>query len=77
MKKLIVVCATIVLLASIGSWVYVQKLNLVQKDQQTKSQQELDVKKLKYQECETTDRQAFANPTFGSSLTVKNCDLIL
>jgi hypothetical protein len=64
-------------LAGIGAWVYVQKQNLAQKDKQTKSQQELDVKKLKYQQCETTNRQAFAKPTIGSEFAVKNCDLIL
>ena len=77
MKKLIVVCATIVLLVGIGAWVYAQKQNVEQKDRQAASQQALDIKKLKYQECETTDRQVYADPTIGSSLLVKNCDLIL
>lgn len=76
MKKLLVVCATIVLLSGIGAWTYIQEKNIEQKDQQAKSQQELDIKKLKYQECETTDRQVYAKPTIGSDLLVKNCDLI-
>lgn len=82
MKKLIVICATIVLLAGMGAWVYVQRQNAHQKDLQAKSQQELEVKKLKYQECQDNNRAAESSksiddPYSFSSLSVKNCDLIL
>jgi hypothetical protein len=77
MKKLKVVCATIVLLAGIGAMVYIQKQSIAQKDRMVKNQQELEVKKLKYQQCETNNREASAHPTIANSFNVKNCDLIL
>ncbi|HVS58821.1 MAG TPA: hypothetical protein VHD60_03745 [Candidatus Saccharimonadales bacterium] len=80
MKKfysLIVVCVTVVLLAGIGAWVYVQKQNVAQKDRQAKSEQALEVKKLKYQECENNNRAAEASNKPFSDLFVTNCGLIL
>jgi uncharacterized protein HemX len=80
MKKLIVVCATIVLLAGIGSWVYVQRQNVAAKDRQAKAQAAQDLKKLKYQECQTNNRQIFGDHSSTSAfdnLRVQNCDLLL
>lgn len=85
MKKLIIVCVTVVLLSGIGSWLYVQKQDIKQKNQEFAMQQiinkqnnVLSIKKLKYQECETTDRQATANPgVFANLFAVQNCNLIL
>lgn len=80
MKKLITLCATVVLLAGIGAWIYVQKQELAQREQQSKAQAVQELKKLKYQECQTNNRQVFGDHSYVSpfsNLRVENCDLLL
>ena len=85
--KTLIVCITVIILAGIGSWVYVQKQNDAQRDRALKAQQlqkvqdEQDsIKKLKYQECQTNNRNITAEIDKGNtfaSIGAKNCDLIL
>lgn len=83
-SKTLIICLTVIVLAAIGAWVYVQKEKLAQKDRQAAIQRQVDekkaaesVKKLKYQQCQLNNRQAFGDKSTFSSLRVENCDLIL
>ena len=73
----LIICLTIVALAGISSWVYVQHQNTAQRDKQAQLDRDNSVKKLKYQECQTNNRAAETSNNAFSSLSVKNCDLIL
>lgn len=76
-----VICISIVLLAAIGSWVYIQQKQLAQRDRETQQKAEADrkeqeesLKHLKFQECEAGERAARAdsNNIFGGGF--ENCE---
>ena len=84
MKAILSLCITCVILAGIGAGAYTQHQNSSEKYKQAQIQQQINnannnvsIKKLKYQECEDNNRRAM-NDTSNkfSSLEVSNCNLI-
>jgi uncharacterized protein HemX len=58
-KKLIIVCLTIVALSAIGSWVYVQKQNITEQNKALAQSKQLEL----YQEQQANKRDAADNCT--------------
>lgn len=76
-----IVCATLIIIIGIGGWIYVEKQQLIEKNQEfqqkqasDKEQQEESLKRLKYQECETDQR---AQEARGDLFGIENCELKL